>query len=283
MNRFTAGARWRDYTGDIMRPPAPSRSRRQLLRDSLALAGLGLLSGCGRLPFAAQPAPGPRTVGFLAPTTGPYIGTPTAIYEAFRRGLQDLGYVEGRDVLLDYRPVADPTQYAEQAAPGIARVAVLAYPKHPGEQREWRGTQLAAESLGLTLRRLEVSTAEDFDRAFAAMASEPTDALLAFSDGVTMAHRAPMAAFALEQRLPSAFGWREYVEAGGLLAYGPNLDEAWGRLATFVDRILRGAKPADLPVEEPSKFELTVNLRTARTIGLSVPSVVLEQATELIQ
>src|SRR5918912_781430 len=103
-----------------MRPSAP-RGRRRFLRGSLALAGLGLLAGCGRLPFSAQPAPGPRTIGFLAPTTGPYIGTPTAIYEAFRRGLQDLGYVEGRDLLLDYRPVADPAQYAEQAAELVRR------------------------------------------------------------------------------------------------------------------------------------------------------------------
>jgi len=162
-------------------------------------------------------------------------------------------------------------------------VAVLATPTHPGAQREWRGAQQAAESLGLALRRLEVSTSDDFDRAFAAMVSEPTDALLVFADGVTLAHRGPIAAFALERRLPSVFGWREYAEAGGLLAYGPNTDDAWARIAVFVDKILKGAKPADLPVEEPTTFELTANLKTAHAIGLTVPPSVLQQATEFIQ
>jgi putative ABC transport system substrate-binding protein len=322
------------------------------------MAGLGLLSGCGRLPLPPQQAPGPRTIGFLAPTTGPYIGTPAAVYEAFRRGLRDLGYAEGRDIVLDYRPGADPAQLAElaadlvrrevdlivaagvasfairartdaipvvfgfsgdpveagfadsyarpgrnmtgmtflgekltakrlellkQAAPAIARVAVLAYPGHPGEQREWQDAQAAAQSLGVTLRRLAVSSSDDFDRAFAAMASEPTDALLAFTDNITLAHRARMAEFALERRLPSVFGWKEYAEAGGLLSYGPTLDDAWGRIAVYADKILKGTKPADLPVEEPTKFEFTVNLRAAQAIGLTIPDQVLLQATELIQ
>ena len=333
-------------------------SRRELLRGSLALVGLGVISGCGRVPYPTQQAAEPRTIGFLQPTTGPYIGTPTAVYEAFRRGLRAIGYVEGKDVVLDYRPGSEPAQYDDLAAdlvrrrvdlivtssaaalaakaqtetipvvfgfsgdpveaglvdsyshpgrnmtgmsflgerlvakrldllketaPGIARVAVLATPTHPGAQREWRGAQQAAESLGLALRRLEVSTSDDFDRAFAAMVSEPTDALLVFADGVTLAHRGPIAAFALERRLPSVFGWREYAEAGGLLAYGPNTDDAWARIAVFVDKILKGAKPADLPVEEPTTFELTANLKTARAIGLAVPPSVLQQATELIQ
>jgi putative ABC transport system substrate-binding protein len=332
--------------------------RRRFLRGGLGLAGLGLLAGCGRLPFPAQQASGPRTIGFLAPTTGPYIGTPAAVYDAFRRGLRDLSYVEGRDILLDYRPGTDRAHLAElaaelvrrkvdlivaagvashalqtptdappvvfgfsgdpveagfvdsfarpgrnmtgmtflgdelaakrleflkQAAPGVARVAVLAYPGHPGERREWQDTQGAARSLGMTVRRLEVSTAADFDTAFAAMASEPTDALIAFSDNITLAHRARMAEFALERRLPSVFGWREYAEAGGLLSYGPNLDDSWGRIAVYADKVLKGAKPADLPVEQPTTFDFVVNLNTAQSLGLTIPQSVLVQATELIK
>jgi len=304
------------------------------------------------------PAAGPRTIGFLAPTTGPYIGTPAAVYEAFRRGLGELGYVEGRDIVLDYRAGADRTQLADlatelvrrkvdlvvaagvasyaiqtlteaipvvfgfsgdpveagfvdgyarparnmtgmsflgekltakrlellkQAAPSVRRVAVLAYPGHAGERREWQDAEAAARSLGLALRHLEVSTSDDFERAFATMASEPTDGLLAFSDNITLAHRARIAEVALERRLPSVFGWREYAEAGGLLAYGPDLDTSWGRLASYVDRILKGAKPSDLPVEEPTTFALTVNLKTARTLGLTIQSTVLTQADEVIQ
>ena len=171
----------------------------------------------------------------------------------------------------------------QQAAPGIARVAVLAYPGHPGARREWQDTQVAARALGVTPKLLEVSSSEDFDRAFAAMAGEPTDALLAFSDNITLAHRARMAEFALERRLPSVFGWKEYAEAGGLLSYGPNLDDSWGRIAAYADKILKGARPADLPVEEPTKFELAVNLKTARALGLAIPPSVSQQATEVIQ
>jgi putative tryptophan/tyrosine transport system substrate-binding protein len=171
----------------------------------------------------------------------------------------------------------------KQAAPAIARVAVLAYPGHPGERREWHDAQAAAQSLGLALRRLEVTTSDDFERAFAALASEPTDALLAFSDNITLANRARMAEVALARRLPSMFGWREYAEAGGLLSYGPNLEDSWGRIAVYADRILKGANPADLPVEEPTTFELMVNLKTARTLGLAIPASVLTQADEIIQ
>ena len=114
------------------------------------------------------------------------------------------------------------------------------------------------------------------------MAGEPT-ALLAFSDNITLAHRARMAEFARERHLPSVFGWKEYAEAGGLLSYGPSLDDSWGRIAVYADKILKGAKPADLPVEEPTKFDLSVNLRTARAIGLPIPPSVLQQAAEVIQ
>jgi len=135
----------------------------------------------------------------------------------------------------------------------------------------------------VTLRLLQVSGADDFDRAFAAMAGEPTDAILAFSDNITLAHRAHLAAFARERRLPTVFGWKEYAEAGGLLSYGPRLDDAWGRIAVYVDKILKGMKPADLPVEQLIEFELVINLKTARALGLDIPPDVLQQANEIIQ
>jgi len=163
----------------------------------------------------------------------------------------------------------------KEATPKISRVAVMAFPGHPGEQREWNEIQAAVQALGVTLSRLEVRNSADFERAFDAITKEHVDAIHAFPDGVTLAHRARIAEFALARRLPSVFGWKEYAEAGGLMSYGPNLDASWRRIAVFVDKLLKGAKPANLPVEQPSQVELVINLKTARTLGLTIPPSLL--------
>jgi len=112
---------------------------------------------------------------------------------------------------------------------------------------------------------------------------DKANALLAFTDPVTSSHREQIADFAMKQRLPSVFGWSDYVEAGGLMSYGPDHNALWKRLAVYVDKILKGAKPADLPVEQPTKFEFVINLKTAKQIGLTIPPNVLARADRVIR
>jgi len=126
-----------------------------------------------------------------------------------------------------------------------------------------------------TVQHYRIRATVDFHAAFDAIIKTRANALLVFPDSVTLAHRQQMADFAAKHRLPGVFGWREYVEAGGLMAYGPNSVETAKRLAVYVDRILKGAKPGDSPVEQPSKFELVINLKTAMALGITIPPAVL--------
>jgi len=328
------------------------KSRRSVLASAIALVASP--------PFVAtaQPTVTVPKIGFLVPASGIYIGTPTAVFDAFRRGLTDLGHIEGRSVRYEYRsapdraalgdmaaelvrlevdvlvaagvaaymakaasasiPIVfgfsgDPIQAGlvdglarpghnmtgvtflstelagkrldllKKAAPAISQVAVIAFPGHPGEQSEWRAWEDAARALGVSLHLFELKNAAEVDQALATMASGSIDAIHAFPDGVTAQSRVRIAEFALTQHLPSIFGWKEYAEAGGLMSYGPNLEESWHRVAAFVDKILKGAKPADLPVEQPTRFELIVNLKTAKAIGITVPQILLAQADEVIE
>ena len=134
-----------------------------------------------------------------------------------------------------------------------------------------------------SLQKFEARGPEEFADAFAAMTREHAGALLALGDPMFFLHRARLADLAAKQRLPTMFGQREYAEAGGLMAYGANLSELFHRAATFVDKILKGAKPADLPVEQPTKFEMVINLKTAKALGLTIPPSVLARADEVIQ
>jgi putative tryptophan/tyrosine transport system substrate-binding protein len=159
----------------------------------------------------------------------------------------------------------------------------MAYPGHPGEERELKETQLTAQALKTVLHYMPVSSSTDINNAFGVIAKEHTDAILAFPDPITMAHRTQIAEFAVKRQLPSVFGWKDYVEAGGLMSYGPNLAESWRRVAVYVDKILKGAKPADLPVERPAKFEFVINLKTANALGLTIPQSVLYRADKVIR
>jgi ABC-type uncharacterized transport system substrate-binding protein len=170
-----------------------------------------------------------------------------------------------------------------EAAPKVSRVAIISTRTHPGEKNELKETRTAAQALKTGLQYLPVTTANDIDKAFEAIVKEHTEAILTFPDAVTVAHRAQLAEFALKRRLPSMFGWKEYVEAGGLISYGPNLNDSFRRLAIFVDKILKGAKPADLPVELPTRFELVINLKTAKQIGLKIRPNVLARADRVIK
>lgn len=327
-------------------------SRRAVLVGALTSVALSPAIG------QAQSAVKIPSIGFLVPAFGVYIGTPTAVFDSFRRGLAEFGYIEGQNVRYEYRsapdraglsemaaelvrlkvdvlvaagfaapaakaasasiPVVfgfsgDPVQAGlvdglarpgnnmtgltflapelvgkrlallKEAAPAISRVAVIASPNHPGERSEWRAWEDAGRALGVKLHLFALNTAADLEQALAAVASGSIDGIHAFPDGVTAESRVRIAEFALTRHLPSVFGWKEYAEAGGLMSYGPNLEESWRRIAGFVDTILKGANPANLPVEQPTRFELIVNLKTARALGLAVPPTLLAGADEVIE
>jgi putative tryptophan/tyrosine transport system substrate-binding protein len=184
---------------------------------------------------------------------------------------------------LAFELVGKRLELLKEAVPKISRVAVMAYPGHPGEERELKETQITAQALKTVLHYFSVTNPTDIDKAFSEIAKAHTDAILAFPDPITMAHRTQIAEFAVKRRLPSVFGWKDYVDAGGLMSYGPNLGESWRRVAVYVDKILKGTKPADLPVERPAKFEFVINLKTAKQIGVTIPPNVLARADRVIK
>ena len=304
-------------------------------------------------PVEAQQPAKVRRIGFLYQT-----GAPAANIEAFRQGMRELGYIEGQNIVIDYRSgergdqltelatelvrqkvdvivavrsgscggqdgygyntdcflysgdpieagfidslarpgrnmtgitwmafelVGKRLEILKEAVPRVSRVAVLASPAHPGEQRELRETQSTARALGTTLQYNQVRDTADIDAAFDKIVKENANALLVFPDPVTNAHRKQIVEFAAKRRLPSMFGRKEPVEAGGLMSYGPSLDEVYRRITVHVDKILKGAKPADVPTELPMKFELIINLKTAKQIGLTIPPNVLVRADKVIK
>ena len=147
----------------------------------------------------------------------------------------------------------------------------------------FKSVRSAARSLYLPLQIFEVNEPGEFEAAFAAMLKERADALLVSGDAMFFVHRARLAELALKSRLPSMSTQWQWVDAGGLMSYAPSFPDQWRRAATYVDKIRRGAKPADLPIEQPTKFELVVNLRTAKALGLTIPQRVLVRADETIQ
>ena len=150
-------------------------------------------------------------------------------------------------------------------------MAILSNPANAYHQLAIREVNVAARSLGVQLQLLEARGPNEFDGAFAAMAKERVEALLVLSDVIFNSHRTRLVDLAARSRLPAAYGVRESVEAGGLMSYGPSFLDFYRRSAAYVDKILKGAKPADLPVEQPTKFELVINLKTAKALGLTVP------------
>ena len=173
----------------------------------------------------------------------------------------------------------------KEAVPKVARVAVLYEPALPGTALEVKEVlPVAARALGLTIQPWEVRAADGFDRVFAAIAKWRPDGLYVPAAGPLMrTNQTRIVGFALKSRLPSMYPGREFVDAGGLMYYGADIADSYRRVAYYVDRILKGAKPADLPVEQPTKFELVINLKTANQIGLTIPPEVLARASRLIK
>jgi len=170
----------------------------------------------------------------------------------------------------------------KEAVPHASRVAILSNPANPSHGHELREVQAAARPLKLQLHRLDARSPEEFDRAFAAMARERADGLLVLVDSMFTIHRARLAELSATYHLPTMHGIREYVVAGGLMSYGVNVVAYVEGAAFYVDKILKGAKPGDLPIEQPTRFELVINLKTARSLGLTMPASLLLRADQVI-
>jgi putative ABC transport system substrate-binding protein len=325
-------------------------SRRQFLA-----AGLGTFMG--PLIAEAQRPAGVSRIGFL---TVARLSSNTSRTEAFRQGLRNLGYVEGQNIVVEWRsadetlnrlpalaaelvdlkvalivtadnastvaakevtktvPIvmatsADPVGIGlvaslarpagnvtgltslsidlwgkqvgllKELVPTLSRVAVLSGPTNPANTRALREVETAARRLGLQVQPVEIREAKQLDDAFSAMIKERADALLVLTDAGLETQRTQIADLATRNRLPTIFARRENVEAGGLLSYGSSLSDQFRYAATFVDKILKGAKPADLPVEQATKFELIINLKAAKALGLKIPQPLLLRADEVIQ
>jgi ABC-type uncharacterized transport system substrate-binding protein len=193
------------------------------------------------------------------------------------------GNVTGTSGYAGLEIVAKQLELLKEAVPKIRRVAILSNPANSYHQLAIREVNVRARSLGVQLQLLEARGPNEFDGAFAAMAKERVGGLLVLSDAMLSSHRARLADLAVRSRLPAAYANRESVEAGGLMSYGPSFLDLFRRSATFVDKILKGAKPADLPVEQPGKFELTINLKAAKALGLTIPPSLLARADEIIE
>jgi putative ABC transport system substrate-binding protein len=326
-------------------------------RTFMAMLTGGLLAA--PLAAEAQQAAKVARIGYLSPN----LAASPHLHEAFRQRLRDLGYVEGRNVVIEYRdaegkpervaalaaelvalkvdvivapstlaalaakqatrtlpivfPVAaDPVgsglvtslarpggnvtglsllgpelvgkrlELLTRAAPGVSRVAVLWQPGGQGERTDkdmLKQEKAAARALGVQLQFLESRGPADFDRAFSEMIRARADALTVLPSGMFTRERRRLVDLAAKNRLPAVYTSREFADAGGPMAYGPDLADLYRRAATYVDRILKGAKPGDLPVEQPTKFELVINLKTAKALGLNIPPSVLGRADEVIQ
>ena len=321
----------------------------------IAALALGLL--IAPLTADAQPEKIGR-IGYLGPT--PSTG---GLLQAFREGLLELGYIEGKNIAIEYRYTAlagdiderlpllaaelvrlkpdvlvvsitvaalatrnatttipivmvnvdDPVgsgliaslarpggnvtglsrltpeligknlELLKEAVPRAVRVAVLSNPRNPLHPELVRNAKLAARSLGVQLKIVEAGAPKELEGAFSTMAGERMSALLVLADGMFYVNRTRIADLALRNRLPSMFGSGDLARAGGLMAYAPRSGDNYRRAATYVDKILKGAKPADLPVEQPTKFELVINLKTAKALGLTIPPSVLLRADEMIR
>jgi len=326
-------------------------------RTFLAGTGVALLAA----PFAAeaQQAAKIARIGYLSHNRAANPHT----HEAFRQGLRDLGYVEGRNVVIEYRdaegkferlsalaaelvalkvdvivapatagalaatqatrtlPIvfavaADPVtsglvtslarpggnvtglsilapelvgknlELLTQGVPGVSRVAVLRQPGVLGERTEkdmLKEAEVAARALGVRPQFIEARGPDDFDRAFSEMIRVHAGALTVLPSTMFGSERRRLVDLAAKNRLPAMYSWREFVDAGGLMSYGPNVADNYRRAAAYVDKILKGAKPADLPVEQPTKFELVINRKTAKTLGLTIPPSLLQRADEIAQ
>jgi len=171
----------------------------------------------------------------------------------------------------------------KEAVPRAVRIAVLWNQSNPWHSLALKGVEAAAQSLAVQLQILEVHRSEEFDSAFAAMSRKRTEALLILADPLFAFHRKRVADLSAKHRLPAMYGTRQFVDAGGLMSFWAHEGDLYRRVASYVDRILKGAKPGDLPIEQPTRFEFIINLKTGKVLGLTIPPPLLARADEVIQ
>jgi putative ABC transport system substrate-binding protein len=191
------------------------------------------------------------------------------------------GNVTGLSWSVSLEIIAKGLELLRETVPTIRRVAILWNPANPAQAIAIGELKVAARSLGLQLEFVEARGPEEFDSAFATMARRRVEALLVVADAVYVVHRARLADLEARSRLPTIHGLRQNVDAGSLMSYGPSTVATWQRATYFVDKILKGAKPADLPVEQPAKYELVINRKTARALGLTIPQALLLRADQV--
>jgi ABC-type uncharacterized transport system substrate-binding protein len=215
------------------------------------------------------------------PVVTVFVGDPvgTGLIESLAR---PGGNITGTS-LMQTETSAKRLQLLKELVPSARRVAVLWNPRNAATARNWKETQEAGSSLGLKLLSVEMRTRDEVATVFATIARERPDALVVLLDSLTGDHRHEIVEFAAKNRLPAIYAGTPFAEAGGLLVDSVDFHELWRRAAVYVDRILRGAKPADLPVEQPMKFELVVNLKTAKALGLTIPPSILLRADHVIE
>ncbi|MGB7659564.1 MAG: ABC transporter substrate-binding protein [Pseudolabrys sp.] len=322
-------------------------------REFIALLG----STAAALPLAAAAQPKIPRIGFMGNSTA---ALEANLLDAFREGLRELGYEEGRNIVIEYRwangkydhfpvlvaeliaarvdaivtagtpaalavknatttvplvmvAVGDPIgtglvpslarpggnltglssvapdlegkrlQLLREVTPALSYVAMFINSLNPFHISSMEQARAAAQTMGIKLRLHDIRKSEDLDDTFAAIRKERPDALLILADRVFLHNRERIVDFANEQRLPNVNAYKELVEVGGLMSYGPSYEDMHKRAAIYVDKILKGAKPADLPIEQPSKFTFIVNLRAAKTLGVTVPSQLLGLVDQLIE
>ncbi len=228
---------------------------------------------------AARPAKNAtRTIPIVMVAVGDPVGS-GLIASLARPG----GNITGLTLLAGMEIVGKHLELLKEAVPNVSRIAVLWNPANQSHVPRLREVEVAGRPLRVQLQILAARGPEEFDGAFAAMTRERAGALFVFADPVFFRDRTRLADLAAKRRLPAVYELKEHAEAGGLMAYGASLPHMYRRAATFVDKILKGAKPADLPVEQPTKFELVINLKTAKALGLTIPPSVLVRADRIIE
>jgi ABC-type uncharacterized transport system substrate-binding protein len=195
-----------------------------------------------------------------------------------RPGRNVTGFTEISEVLAGKR-----LELLKETVPKLSRVAVLWNPQNPGNAQQWKESQLPARELGLQLHSMEVSSADKYESAFKEAVKARSGALAVAQDALAGSNLKLIADLAIKNQLPASYPRGEFVDNGGLMSYGPDPDESFKRVASMIDKILKGAKPADLPVEQPTKFELVINLKTAKQIGVTIPQSMLYRADKVIK
>src|SRR6478672_1338412 len=267
-----------------------------------------LLGGAAAWPTVAQAQqPAMPLIGFLYPTSPDTI--PDRVL-GFRQGLKDVGFAEGENVFVvaedpvrlglvaslarpggnltginffNVEVTAKRLELLRELVPGAIRVAVLVNPANPAAETTLRDVEPAARAMGLQLQVLKAGTSREIDAAFATFVRERPDALFVGGDSFFVSRRFQLVNLASRHAVPATFSNRDFAEVGGLISYGANPADAYRQVGVYAGRILKGAKPADLPVVQSTKLELVINAQTARTIGLTVPDKLLATADEVIE